>query len=590
MSQSSVASSGVRPVLNADLQETLRDLKTSLGVMMNIYYDVNQRREQARAVDDMIYILGQYRQGAMLDTSHYINNSNKVRRYPQEIHQRSRDLTTIQDLINEARRDLESFQISQEIIALETAIRNLQNSDNKAEFDRIMMEINEKMARIRDSETIDHRDKIIMLSNISKLTTQLEGHGSDRSSMGVAIPAVVAAQEAAHGTVASINGMFTNYVGIGMNALSSVAFGSARLFLGATRVAGISSRQAVGAVINNPLTNGLRAYSAAALQTTALAISNMLADQERSPVERNNLRLKLNNFDPALADLISGMGNLPEDPQLNDNVNLIIAEQAFAFGGSRGSSINSSNIPSLIQSLRSTPAASQQSDAIEWQPMGMPDLTERDIQSINQAISRSVSIRTSGSDSSNITRASIQEAGRELGELVRNIQSIQARLIEDHPIDRSPPSELFIDVLTEGPLTLQFGDSGVIENAAEVKDDFNSAVGQTDVLLDQAAVALMPYAQEQYMENRHGKKSSREEGEDEEDEEGESYNSRPMQRVKRNTPPDEFGGAIKIKNRYHKKSKASKKRKGQNKKGGRKTKKGKKHYKTLKRYRNKTQK
>jgi hypothetical protein len=229
------------------------------------------------------------------------------------------------------------------------------------------------------------------------------------------------------------------------------------------------------------------------------------------------------------------MGNLPEVPQLNDNVNLIIAEQAFAFGGSRGSSINSSNIPSLIQSLRSTPAASQQSDAIEWQPMGMPDLTERDIQSINQAISRSVSIRTSGSDSSNITRASIQEAGRELGELVRNIQSIQARLIEDHPIDRSPPSELFIDVLTEGPLTLQFGDSGIIENAAEVSDDFNSAVGQTDVLLEQAAVALMPYAQEQYMENIHGKKSSREEGEDEEEgmeeeeiEEEEDFPAKPI--------------------------------------------------------------
>ena len=611
----STASSGVSDVITPEIQGRLNELKTLLNTIVNDYYSSEIRGNAAQHADDLIFALEQYKRGAMLNTSMYISSRGKVTRHQEEIQQRTKDTQTLSTAINNAKRTIDNRALMGEIEALNRAIQAAIDADNQDAFEALKQQIFDKINRIGQLTNIEHRDRMIILSNFDKSLTQLEGHGQNRVALGDSLPAVNMTAEAlaiAQTNVSLFNFSLFRYVNRGLTSMFNVASTAGYMFLGATRGLVLGARLGARAltsgvrdVSRSDIVNDLAAYGSAALQTTALAISNMLKDSNIPEERRQELRQGLNNFDPELARLIIGVADLPLD-NFNVDPNLLIAQAAFDIPGSASSSIASSLVPSRAASpaaspaasAAASPAASQQEAAMDilaptMPALTMPALTEEDVYALERAISRS----SSGSSATSVTTAqSIVSGMAELRNFRDRIESIQKKIQGEQQIE-----PIGIDL---NDFTFQLGDDNIIDNAEVVSSNFlkavepflqDSASARSDVNMYKVAEQLLPYAEEEsmgkamYAEQKGTKRNRSPTGSQETpDSQGPqtpiemipvSYNmsNKKSKGHGFDTEPDtdlDFGGGHRKKSRHQKKSKKTKRRQqrgGKHKKNGRKT-------------------
>jgi len=588
MSTRSTASSGVSNVITPQIRHQLDELEGLLTTIMNTYYPSQDRDAAAQEANDIIFALEQYKRGAMLNTSMYISSRRKVTKHPEQIRQRTEDTKKLNAAINNARIKIENQTLMGEIEALNAAIQAAINADNQEAFDNLKRQIFDKIDRIGRLNNIEHRDRMIILSNFDKSLSQLESHGQNREAIGDSLAAVSAANEAlakAQTKVIQFNFSLLSYVNRGLTSMFNVAQGAAYMFLGATRGAVLGVRAVASSardMSRSNLVNELAAYGSAALQTTALAISNMLKDNNIPVEQRNQLEQQLQNLDPELARLIIGV------PMPNNTVvdpNLLIAQAAFDAPGSASSSIASSLVPSRAASAAASPAASQQEvGAMDLDILAptLPALTQADVDALEMAIT--ISRSSSRSSASSVTIAqSITSGMEELHNFRTQIASIQQQILREQGEqgEQIEVTREAIDIEIDiNEFTFEFGVDNFIDNAPEVSQNFleavepnlqHSASANTSLGVDMNEVAM-----------RLGDAKKRGLNDEEEDEEKALYGDidEAVKKTRANTDED-LGGGRRRKSRYHKKSKKSKRRQ---QKGG-------KHVrKTMRRHKRRTMK
>jgi len=586
----SAASSGVSNVITPEIQGNLNELKEALTVMMNNYYPSETREQALTRADDLVFALEQYKRGAMLNTTIYINTSGKVRRYPGQIRQRTTDTKTLADAINNAKSKIENKAIMDEIETLNAAIKKALDEDNQAAFNDLKQQIFDKINRIGELRNIEHLDKMIILNNFSKNLTELEGHGRNREALGDTLPAAAAVQEAAtvaRGNITVLNSMLSSFVNTGLTSLYNIAVNAGYLFLGSVRGAVLGVREVRRSVTNNPLSNKLGAYGAAAFQVTALTISSMLKDTNIPEDQRNELREKLNDFDPVLAGLIIDTSNLSTEGDVDTN--LVLAEQAFLTPQSASSSIASSLVPSRA----STPAASAASSRnaspegsqaeIEMEEVlpgsTIRGLTDADVETIEAAISRSTSNR------SVTTQQSVNSAMEVLRNFRQNIASIQQQMSSEIQATSEPLGVINDDY------TFKVGSNNIFENVPEVSKNFLEEIGEYSSASSGVNPEELSLQLQKVLDTQNPvEKRKAEPAEPTEFKQRKQVVEDSGEEMETNTSGSELGGSRLRKSRHHKKSTNTKRRAQKGGKKRRQTKKGKKVKKTLKRYRSKSRK